>query len=464
MCELIKRDTATPILSDARVTGAVDPFDGSERTESAEARRLLAAIIASSDDAIMTKDMDDRITTWNPSAERLYGYTAAEMIGQPSLRLVPPERADEMFRILERVQRGERVDHFETVRLRKDGSRVDVSVSVAPLVDAAGRLVGASAIARDITERKRAEQELAARARQQAALATLRQLALASDNLSTLMDEAVALVARTLDVEHGAMLELLPDHATLLLRAGVGWSDGLVGRATVGLDSQAGHALASSEPVIVADLRTETRFRGRSLLHEHGVVSGVSVIMGGRERPVGALEVHTTRPRRFTTDEVHFLRAAANLLATVSARTGAEEALRASERRYRALFEQSPMGLILYAPDGRLLDANRAVLGTLPRERTAGYNVLSDPRFVAAGVMDDIRRAFAGEAVELPPLPVDPPPGSAPREGQARWVRASLYPVMDDAGAVREVVAMTEDITEQMQAYQLLEQRVAGRT
>src|SRR5207302_731120 len=86
------------------------------------------------------------------SLERLYGYSAVEMIGQPSLRLVPPERTDEMYRILERLQRGERVDHFETVRLRKDGRRLDVSVSVAPLTDAAGRIVGASAIARDITE------------------------------------------------------------------------------------------------------------------------------------------------------------------------------------------------------------------------------------------------------------------------------------------------------------------------
>ena len=456
--------TAAPVLTDGQHTGAVVTFrDRTERSQAEEAQRLLAAIVASSDDAIMTKDMDDRITTWNPGAERLYGYTAVEMIGQPSRRLVPPERVDEMYRILERLQRGERVDHFETVRLRKDGSRIDVSVSVAPLMDVAGKLVGASAIVRDITERKRAEQERAARVRQQAAMATLRQQALASTNLPTLMDEAVELVARTLDVEYGAIMELLPDRTALLLRAGVGWTEGLVGQATVGLEGLAGYTLASSEPVIVTDLRTETRFRGRTLLDEHGVVSGVSVIMGGYERPVGVLEALTTQRRLFTADEVSFLRAVANLLATVSVRAHAEEALRVSERRYRAIFEQSSAGLILYAPDGLLLDVNRAVLGTLPRERTAGYNVLADRRFAEAGVMDDIRRAFAGQAVRLPPLPVAPPESASPEE-QARWVQASLYPIKDDAGAVQEMVAMVEDITEQLQAHQLLEHRVAERT
>jgi two-component system nitrate/nitrite sensor histidine kinase NarX len=411
----------------------------------------------------MTKDMDDRITTWNPGAERLYGYSAAEMIGQPSLRLVPPERVDEMYRILERLQRGERVDHFETVRLRKDGSHVDVSVSVAPLLDAAGRLVGASAIVRDITERKRAEQELAARGKQQAALASLRQLALANSDMSTLMNDAIALVARTLEVEYGAILELQPDHTTLLLRAGVGWSVNLMGLATVGWESLAGYTVASGEPVIVADLGTDTRFRGLELLGKHGVVSGVSVIMGGRERPVGALEVYAMGPRRFTDDDVYFLRAVANLLTTVSVRARAEEAVRISERRYRALFEQSPLGLILYAPDGRLLDANRAVLGSLPREQTVGYNVLADQRFVAEGVLDEIRRAFAGEAVRLQPLSLASRREPASPE-KVPWVQASLYPVKDDAGAVREIVAMVEDITEQLQAHQLLEQRVAERT
>src|SRR5205823_3129652 len=380
--------------------------------------------------------------------------------------LVPPERAEEMYRILERLQRGERVEHFETVRLRKDGGRIDVSVSVAPLMDAAGRLVGASAIARDITERKRAERELEARARQQAAVADLGQRALARTDLSMLLDEAVALVARTLAVDYCALLELVSDGTALRFRAGVGWPNELKAREVVptGPQSQAGYTLATGVPVIDEDFRTERRFQADAMLREHGAISGISVIVRAQEHPYGTLSVHTTQPRRFSTDDVHFLEAVAHVLATAIARTHAEEALRVSEQRFRAIFEQSPSGLILYAPNGLLLDANRAVLGTLPRQQTAGYNVLADRRLVAEGVMDDIRRAFAGEAVRLPPLSVDPPRGSGVDEEQARWVRAFLYPIKDEAGAVREVVTMAEDITEQMQAYQLLEQRVAERT
>src|SRR5205085_1748569 len=270
-------------------------------------RDLLAAIAASSDDAIMAKDMDDRLTTWNPGAERLYGYTAAEIIGQPSLRLVPPERAEEMYRILERLQRGERVEHFETVRLRKDGSRFDVSVSVAPLMDAAGRVVGASAIARDITERKRAERELEARARQQAAVADLGQRALARTDLSALLDEAVALVARTLEVDYCALLELVCDGAALRFRAGVGWPDEVMAREFVpaGPQTQAGYTLATGVPVIVEDFRTERRFQADAMLREHGAISGISVILRAQEHPYGTLSVHTTQPRRFSTDDVH---------------------------------------------------------------------------------------------------------------------------------------------------------------
>src|SRR5439155_11078114 len=123
-----------------------------------------------------------------------------------------------------------------------------------------------------------------------------------------------------------------------------------------------------------------------------------------------------------------------------------------------------PLGLLLYAPHGLLLDANRAVLGTLPREQARGYNVLADQRFVAAGVMDDIERAFAGEAVQLPPLLDQRSDAATSPQGRARWMQASLYPLKDEVGAVREVVAMAQDVTEQMQAYQILEQRVAERT
>lgn len=122
-------------------------------------QQLLAAIVEGSDDAIVTKDLDSIITSWNPGAERLFGYSAEEAIGQPITILFPEDRLGEEADLIATLRRGERIAHFETIRCRKDGSLVPISLTVSPVRDAAGRVVGASKIARDITERHNAEQQ-----------------------------------------------------------------------------------------------------------------------------------------------------------------------------------------------------------------------------------------------------------------------------------------------------------------
>jgi PAS domain S-box-containing protein len=117
----------------------------------------LAAIVESSEDAIISKDLDGIIQTWNKAAERLFGYSAEEIIGKPVLTLIPTERHFEEDHILERIRRGERTEHFETVRKRKDGALIDISLTVSPIRDATGKIVGASKIARDIREKKLAD-------------------------------------------------------------------------------------------------------------------------------------------------------------------------------------------------------------------------------------------------------------------------------------------------------------------
>jgi PAS domain S-box-containing protein len=141
--------------------------DVSERQKTEEARARLAAIVESSDDAIISKTLDGIILTWNPGAQRLFGYSSEEAVGKPMMMLIPPERGTEEPAILARVASGERVAHFETVRMRKDGRRIDVSVTISPMKDSLGRIVGASTTARDTTERKASE------ARAQAQLARL---------------------------------------------------------------------------------------------------------------------------------------------------------------------------------------------------------------------------------------------------------------------------------------------------
>jgi PAS domain S-box-containing protein len=118
----------------------------------------LAAIVESSDDAIISNTLDGIITSWNPAAQRLFGYCPEEVIGRPISILAPPDRENEMPANLQRIRRGEKVDRYETVRRRKDGSLVDISLTVSPIRDEAGRIVGASKIARDITARRRAEE------------------------------------------------------------------------------------------------------------------------------------------------------------------------------------------------------------------------------------------------------------------------------------------------------------------
>lgn len=131
-----------------------------QRLRESEARcRAIAAIVESSDDAIVSKDLNSIITSWNQGAERLFGYSAEEAVGKSVTMLIPPDRQDEEPAILARIRRGERVEHYESVRQRKDGSTIDISLTISPIRDKDGKIVGASKIARDISFRKRAEEQ-----------------------------------------------------------------------------------------------------------------------------------------------------------------------------------------------------------------------------------------------------------------------------------------------------------------
>jgi PAS domain S-box-containing protein len=174
--------------------------DVTDRRKADEVSRRLTAIIESSDDAIVSKDLDGIITSWNPAAERMFGYTAAEAVGRSIRLIIPADRQHEEDEVLRRLRRGERIDHFETVRRCKDGTNIEISLTVSPIIDQDGRVIGASKIARDITDRKRGE---AVRERLLAAEQALRAEA---ERTSRMKDEFLAILSHELRTPLTSML------------------------------------------------------------------------------------------------------------------------------------------------------------------------------------------------------------------------------------------------------------------
>src|SRR5260221_7837150 len=190
--------------------------------------------------------------------------------------------------------------------------------------------------------------DVLAHRKKQEAVAQLGQFALVNLDLDNLFQQATAVLARTLDAELVKGLELLPNKSAFLVRAGVGWKEGYVGSATVSADTttQAGYSLLTYEPVIVSDSRSETRFTAPTMLHEHNVISSISIVIPGHERPFGVLGVHSTQEHYFTRDDAYFMQAIANVLAAAIERSRAEQALRDSEEKYRTIVSTAADGII----------------------------------------------------------------------------------------------------------------------
>jgi PAS domain S-box-containing protein len=201
---------------------------------------------------------------------------------------------------------------------------------------------------KEIVERNRMERELEMRVRQQDVIAYLGHKVLLSIEPIDFMNEVVKKIAETLDNEYCKILKLLPDGKNMLLLAGVGWQEGLVGHATVdtGLDSQAGYTLNSRKPIIVYDMKTETRFSSPQLLHDHGVVSGMSIVINVNNNIWGVLGTHSTEQKIFSKNDINFLHSVANLLSSTITHKKTEDTLKASEEKYRKLIETAQDAII----------------------------------------------------------------------------------------------------------------------
>ena len=304
-------------------------------------------------------------------------------------------------------------------------------------LDAAGR-----------EETTRPEEQLRVTARQQEAVAHLGQQALAGAPAGELIDAAVALAARVLEVELASVLELRPESRTLRLRAGVGWQAGAVGRTVLPADpdSHAGYVLRAPGPVVVEDLASDPRFGSSPLLAAHGVVSSLSVLVQGRSRPFGILSAHTTRRREFTIHDTHFMQSVANVLATALDRARSEDKLRRSEEYFRSLIENASDIVTVVGENGVFQYASPSVervLGYAPRELLE-RNAFD---FVHPDEIPVVAEALA-RAIQHPATPQSAQFRFRARDGKWRLLEAVGQARAEPGGGSARLIVNARDVTE----------------
>jgi PAS domain S-box-containing protein len=298
---------------------------------------LLAAIVDSSDDAIISKTLKGIITSWNKSAERIFGYAAKEAIGKPITLIIPKDRLEEEKHIIRQLKQGKRVDHFETVRARKDGSLLNVSVTISPVKDEDGRVVGASKVARDITFRKDGEKALADRMRRQRALYHLADQLHRAKSMEGIYAAGLDAILGALHC-HRASILLFDESGVIRFVSWRGLSDSYR-KAT---DGHSPWTPSDENPVVIcmediqkADLPEPLRstIQGEGI----GALAFIPLIAGGQL--IGKFMSYFNEPHPFTEDEVELSLTIARQLAFAIARSRSDEALRQSEERFRNLSE-----------------------------------------------------------------------------------------------------------------------------
>jgi PAS domain S-box-containing protein len=333
-------------------------------------------------------DIKSNLVRWSAELERIHdlpagGFDGAFASFQKDIH--PEDQPEVMAAVQESLRSGKPFHAHYRLAPRAEGDDRWVE-AIASVVHENGEPVRLVGICRDVTDRQRLLQELRTRARQQQAVAHLSEKALIEVDLQKLFDEVAATVAEILGVEFVKILELTPGDTELLLRAGVGWSEGLIGMAheSTGRHSSGGYVLASGAPIIVTDLKSEKRFEAPSLLAQHGVNSGVSVAIAGRDgRAYGVLGAYTARRRRLGEQDVAFLSAIANVIAGAIQRRQADQRheLMIRELRHRSgnLFAQL---LALFSQTAR---NSRSVADLVTKYESRVHSLANAHRLITEG-------------------------------------------------------------------------------
>ncbi|HEV8481522.1 MAG TPA: PAS domain S-box protein [Candidatus Eisenbacteria bacterium] len=319
--------------------------DVTERREAEELRMRSAAIVESSDDAIISKDLAGHITSWNPGAQRLYGYTAEEVVGRSIEVLIPSDCPNDFPNIMERLRRGERIEHYETVRVAKDGRRIDVSLTISPLRDAEGKIIGASKIARDITERKRteaalraSEEKLAAELTEITRLHALGMRLLSGKSFDAALQDVLENAIRSCGAVAGNIQLYDKQSRTLRIAAHSGLSPAFLDcfrSVQAGDGTVCSRALEAKKRVVVEDLQKDLEFAPyRQMAAEAGVRSAQSSPLLSHEGEVlGCLNTHFAEPWKRDLRSERLLDIYARHATDVIERHRFEHALQEADRR-----------------------------------------------------------------------------------------------------------------------------------
>ena len=386
----------------------------------------------------------------NSAAATLLGcHNPASLIGQSLMSFVQSDDRPIMQRHLNQLLQGQTIAILQEEKLvRRDCSVIAVEIA-GSLITYQGQPT-VQFILRDLTRYQQPELQLKQGASQQAAVVQLGEIALAEGDEDEMLRQAVVLVSDTLGVKYCQILDLLPNGQAFFLRAGVGWNLGMVGAARIGAqaDLEGGYTLKRKAPVIIRDLPLETRFRGSPMLHNHHIVSGISVPIALKDNDLGVLGVYTTEERLFSDDDVHFVQAIANIVATAIAHKRAVTRLNLLERAIAA----SRNGIVISDPnqfDNPLVYVNPAfeTITGYRAEEVLGYNC----RFLQGPFADQpelqVLRLAIREQRECSIVLQN-----IRKDGTMFWNELSIAPVFDAAGQLTHFIGIQTDITESKQA------------
>ena len=340
--------------------------DITERKQGHAAQQRLAAIVESSDEAIIGKSLEGTITSWNQGAEKLFGYPAAEAIGQFLTMLVPPELREEEPRILARISRGESVDHLETVRMRKDGSRVDISATISPIRDEHGLVIGASKIARDITDRKRAEARLQVQLDRLSLLDQITRAIGERQDLQSIYQVVIRSLEDRLPVDFGCVCRYdAVNNALTVVRVGLQHQAlAMEEQSRIDIDQNGLSLCIRGELVYEPDL-AEVPFAFAQRLARGGLWSLVMAPLSSESRVFGVLMVARALPRSFSSGDCEFLRQLSTHVALAAQQAELHGALQQAyddlRQTQQAVMQQERLRALGQMASGIAHDINNAI-------------------------------------------------------------------------------------------------------